>query len=281
MNLTKPAFFHLHLVSDSTGETVSSVSRASLAQFEGIEVEEHAWSLVRTRGQMEKVLAGIEEHPGIVMYTLVDAPLIEMLVAECRRRKLPCISVLVSVVTELKAYLGMETHALPGKQHMMNEEYFARVEAINYALSHDDGQGQWELGDADIILVGVSRTSKSPTCMYLAYRGFKTANVPFVLGCPLPEGLEALKGPLIVGLTIGPERLLAIRKTRLQSLKQENSNYVDMDMLQKEIAESRKLFMKHRWPIIDVTRRSVEETAANIIQHLQKHREETHADDQR
>lgn len=264
----------LHLVSDSTGETVSSVSRAALAQFEGIDIEEHVWSLVRTKSQMEKVLAGIVEHPGVIMYTLVDQPLANLLVAECRRRKLPCISVLAGVVTELKAYLGMETHALPGKQHMMNEEYFSRVEAINYALAHDDGQGQWELDGADIILVGVSRTSKSPTCMYLAYRGFKTANVPFVLGCPLPEGLEVLKDPLIVGLTISPERLLAIRKTRLQSLKQEDSNYVDMDMLQQEIAESRKLFAKHRWPVIDVTRRSVEETAATIIQQFQKHREE-------
>lgn len=266
--------FHLHLISDSTGETVSSVSRASLAQFDDIEHEEHIWSLVRTPAQMEKVITSIRAHPGVVMYTLVDNNLRDLLKAECKKLKIPCIGVIASVVSELAAYLGMESSTKAGRQYELTEEYFTRVEAINYALAHDDGQATWELEDADIVLVGVSRTSKSPTCVYLAYRGFKAANVPYVGGIPLPNNLETLTKPLIVGLTISTDRLIQIRKTRLQSLKQENdTNYVDIDLVQNEIAESRKLYTKQRWPVIDVTRRSVEETAATIIQLYQERQE--------
>lgn len=265
---------HLHLVSDSTGETVSSVSRAALAQFEGLEVEEHMWTLVRTKSQMERVLAGIEAEPGPVMYTLVDAALRDVLYKECVRLGQPCIPVISAVVTELSAYLGLESKAQPGKQHELNDEYFTRVDAINYALAHDDGQAHWELEDADIVLVGPSRTSKSPTCMYLAYKGLKTANIPFVMDCPLPPILEDMKRPLVVGLTISPDRLQQIRRTRLQSLKQEEeTNYVDAEEIQRELEASRKLFNKHRWPVIDVSKRSVEETAATIIQYYQKHKE--------
>ena len=261
---------HLHLVSDSTGETVSSVARASLVQFDGIEAEEHIWSLVRSKGQLERVLAGIDAHPGVVMYTLMDKHLRDQLKGECLKRNLPCIPVLASTVAELANYLGQESTELVGKQHELNEEYFSRVEAINYALAHDDGQATWELEDADIVLVGVSRTSKSPTCIYLAFRGYKAANVPFVSGCPLPDNLESLTKPLIVGLTITTDRLIQIRKTRLQSLNEDkDTNYVDLDQVEKEILESRKLFRKHHWPTIDVTRRSVEETAATIIQIFQ------------
>lgn len=266
-------FFHLHLVSDSTGETVSSVSRAALAQFEGVEHEEHIWSLVRTPGQMEKVIAGIKAHPGVVLYTLVDEKLHDMIHAECKKRNLPCIPVIAPVVSELGQYLGVASKARPGKQHELDEEYFLRVEAINYTLSHDDGQSTQGLENADIILVGVSRTSKSPTCVYLANKGYKVANVPFVYGCPLPDNLETLTGPLIVGLTIATDRLLQIRKSRLQAINHDkDTNYVDVDLVQKEIAESRKLFHKHRWPIIDVTRKSVEETAATIVQYYTEHR---------
>jgi len=266
--------FNIHLVSDSTGETVSGVARAALAQFDDVEPEEFIWTLVRSQAQLEKVLEGIRENPGVVMYTLVDNALRDQLKLECARRGLPCIAVIANVVTELSTYLGQEIHALPGRQHALDEDYFSRVDAINYSLAHDDGQAHWELTDADIILVGVSRTSKSPTCMYLAYKGYKTANVPFVLDCPLPVELEQMTKPLVIGLTINPERLQQIRKTRLQSLNQEHdSNYTDLDYMQREIAESRKLFQKHQWPVIDVTRRSVEETAATILQHLKKHRE--------
>lgn len=266
--------FNLHLISDSTGETVGSVARAALAQFDDVDADEFSWTLVRSKAQMERIIESILQNPGPVLYTLVDNDLRDMLKLECARRGLPCIAVLSTVVAELSSFLGVETHASPGKQHELNEDYFSRVDAINYALAHDDGQGHWELEEADIVIVGVSRTSKSPTCVYLAYKGFKTANVPFVLGCPLPPSLETLKKPLVVGLTISPERLQAIRKTRLQSLKQESdTNYVDMEHMQDEIAESRKLYNKYRWPVIDVTKRSVEETAATILQHLKKHQE--------
>ena len=217
-------------MSDSTGETVGSVARAPPVQFDDVEPEEFSWTLVRTKPQMEKVIEGIRENPGAVMYTLVDNSLRDMLKMECAKRGLPCIAVISTVVAELSAYLGLETHALPGKQHAMDEDYFSRVDAISYALAHDDGQAHWELEEADIVLVGVSRTSKSPTCVYLAYKGYKTANIPFVTGCPLPPNLGELKKPLVVGLTIGPERLQQIRKTRLQSIAQIGAgvtNYVD------------------------------------------------------
>ncbi len=266
--------FNLHLVSDSTGETVSSVARAALAQFDEAEPEEFNWTLVRTRPQMEKVIAAIRENPGAVIYTLVDNSLRDMLKRECAKQGVPCIAVLSTVVAELSSYLNLETHAQPGRQHAMDEEYFTRVDAISFALAHDDGQAHWDLEEADIVLVGVSRTSKSPTCIYLAYKGVKAANIPFVLGCPLPPSLETLKRPLIIGLTIDADRLQQIRRTRLQSLKQEqDTNYVDIDHMQQEIAQSRKLFNKYRWPVIDVTKRSVEETAATIMQYLKKHQD--------
>ncbi len=269
--------FHLHLVSDSTGETVGSVARAALAQFEDVDAEEHNWTLVRTKTQIDRVIANIDEFPGMVLYTLVDKQLGEMLKKACQKHGQPCIAVLAPVVNELSAYLGEETQAAPGKQHQMDEEYFSRVDAINYALSHDDSQGHWDLDGADIILCGPSRTSKSPTCVYLAYKGFKAANVPFVLGIDLPPGLFTAKDALIVGLTISPDRLQQIRKERLNSLKQEDTSYVDVEMIHKEIDESRKLFRQQGWPVIDVTRKSVEETAATILQYhqnLMKQREQ-------
>lgn len=266
--------FHLHLISDSTGETVSSVARAAVAQFEDVDAIEHIWPLVRSKGQLEKALAGIDANPGAVMYTLVDKNLRDHLKAECLKRNLPCIPVLAQVLAEMTTYLGIETSALPGKQHELNEEYFSRVDAINYTLAHDDGQGSAGLVDADIIVIGPSRTSKSPTCVYLANKGYKAANIPYVMGCPLPDNLESLTKPMVIGLTISSDRLVQIRKTRLQSLKEDkDTNYVDMEQVEAEILESRKLFQKNKWPVIDVTRRSVEETAATIIQHFQRHYE--------
>lgn len=268
--------FNLHLVSDSTGETVGSVARAALVQFEDVDAEEFSWTLVRSKAQMEKVIEGIKENLGVVMYTLVDENLRDILKMECAKLNLPCIAVISTVVSEISNYLGVKSHAQAGKQYELNEEYFTRMDAINYALAHDDGQGHWEMADADVIVLGVSRTSKSPTCMYLAYKGFKAANIPLVLDCPLPPSLETLTKPLIIGLTINPERLQQIRKTRLQSLSQEGeTNYIDMEYMQREIAEARKLYAKHRWPVIDVTKRSVEETAATIVQHIKKHKEKS------
>lgn len=263
--------FHLHLVSDSTGETVSSVARASLAQFDTISAEEHIWSLVRTRGQLEKVIAALDTHPGVVMFTLVDAQMREQLRQETARRGLPCIPVLGHVVRELSSYLGEEATGAPGQQYELSEDYFTRIDAINYALEHDDGQAAWELEQADVVIVGPSRTSKSPTCVYLAYRGFKAANVPYVPGCPLPENLTSLRRPLVVGLTISSDRLIDIRSSRLAAMQQDtNTDYVKEEAVRDEIDNSKKMFRAQGWPVIDVTRRSVEETAALIIQYRQR-----------
>ena len=263
--------FHLHLVSDSTGETVSSVARASLSQFDGVVAEEHVWSLMRTQGQLDKMIASLDTYPGIVMFTLVDSEMREKLRQACGKRGLPCVPVLSHVIRELSNYLDQEASGHTGAQYELSEDYFARIDAINYALEHDDGQATWELESADIVIVGPSRTSKSPTCVYLAYRGFKAANVPFVPGCPLPDNLTHLKQPLLVGLTISGERLIDIRTTRLAAMNQDmRTDYVDEEAVREEIDAAKKLFRANGWPVIDVTRRSVEETATLMIQYRQR-----------
>lgn len=266
--------FHLHLVSDSTGETVSSVSRAALAQFDGVEAEEHVWALVRTPGQIEKVIENIKEKKGVVMYTIAEKKLRDKLKRECASIGVLCIPVLSRVIKDLSGYLGQKTGGQVGRQHELDEGYFERVDAINYALTHDDGQSTWDLSEADVVIVGVSRTSKSPTCVYLAYRGLKAANIPFVKGVPFPIDPRELNGPLLVGLTISPDRLMQIRKNRLLALHEDNeTSYVDLDEIKEEVKEMRKFFSGTNCPIIDVTRRSVEETAATIIQYYQEHKE--------
>lgn len=270
--------FHLHLVSDSTGETVSSVARAALAQFETVQAIEHIWPLVRTKGQLEKVITAIEQFPGVVMFTLVDQDMRETLRQAAAKKSLPCIPILGHVVRELSNYLDEEATGHSGAQYEMSEDYFARIDAINYALEHDDGQATWELEHADVVIVGPSRTSKSPTCVYLAYRGYKAANVPYVPACPLPENLTSLKQPLVVGLTISPDRLIDIRTSRMQAMQQEaRTNYVDEEHVQSEIDTSKRLFRQQNWPVIDVTRRSVEETATLIIQYRERQVEKRRA----
>lgn len=258
---------NLHLVSDSTGETVSSIARAVMSLFDGIDPEENIWSLVRTKGQIDKVLDEIKERPGLVLYTIIDPELQDYLASGCKKMNVPALAPLNKVISEISTLLGMGIKIRAGSQHELDEEYFARVDAINFSIAHDDGQATWDLEDADIVLTGVSRTSKSPTCVYLSYRGYKAANVPLVKGCPLPENLLNLKKPLVVGLIISPERLMEIRKSRLLSLKEErDTSYVDLESIKEEVMEAKKLFAKQKWPVIDVTRRSVEEIAANIIQ---------------
>lgn len=263
--------FHLHLVSDSTGETVASVARASLVQFDEVEAEEHIWSLVRTQGQLEKMIASLDSYPGLVMFTLVDPTMREQLRLACGKRGLPCIPVLSHVIREMANYLDQEASGHTGAQYELSEDYFARIDAINYALEHDDGQATWELETADVVIVGPSRTSKSPTCVYLAYRGLKAANVPFVPNIPLPENITTLKQPLIVGLTISGDRLIDIRTTRLAAMNQDmRTDYVNEEAVEQEIDSAKKLFRAQGWPVIDVTRRSVEETATLIIQYRQR-----------
>ncbi|MBL6957411.1 MAG: kinase/pyrophosphorylase [Rhodospirillales bacterium] len=266
--------YHIHLVSDSTGETVSLVSRACLVQFDGIETTEHIWSMIRNQKLVEEALEGIGANRGFVLYTLVDPELRNILEEGCRALKVPCIPVLDPVVAALGAYLGAEIDAKPGRQHALDAEYFSRIEALHFVLSHDDGQLTHSLDQADVIVLGVSRTSKTPTCIYLANRGIKAANIPIVPGCALPPELPDLKKPLIVGLTKDPDRLVQIRRNRLRMLNQDvETDYIDLPTVKEEVADARKLFNKYSWPMIDVTRKSVEEIAATILQQYNRRQE--------
>ncbi len=262
---------NLHLISDSTGETLGSVARAVLSQFEGVESNDFIWPLVRTQGQLEKVIESIEKFPGIVMYTILHDDLIDSLKRRCYDLNIPCIPVLSHIIAEFSRYLDMNISNTIGRQHLLDNEYFSRVSAISYTINHDDGQSLWDLYESDIVIIGVSRTSKSPTSVYLSCRGYKTANIPFVSIATIPNAVYDLKKPLVVGLTISPEKLVQIRQSRLTSIGHElQTEYVDVESIKNEIAESRKLFAKLDCPVIDVTKRSVEETAAKIIHLLQE-----------
>ncbi len=266
--------FHLHLVSDATGETLNSVMRACLVQFEGISVTEHNWPLIRTQGQLDRVLKSVSQYPGLVLYTIVNDKLRDSLVSGCRALQVPVVSVLDPVINAMAVHFGMKARGQSGRQHELDAEYFDRIEAMNFALNHDDGQSARNYDEADVILVGVSRSSKTPTCIYLANRGIKAANVPIVPGCPLPPELFQVKGPLIVGLTKDSSQLVQIRRNRLQMIaRDEDSDYIDPGTVKEEVAAARRLCGEHGWPMIDVTRRSIEETAATVIQMLQLHRD--------
>ena len=265
---------HIHIISDSTGETGILVARASLAQFEGIDVREHIWSMTRSDVQVDDVLKHIAANRGFVMFTLVEGKLRDALEMGCRKLQVPCISILDPLIAALGAYLGAEIKAQPGRQHVMDAEYFSRIEAMQFVLAHDDGQSTWNIDQADVLIVGVSRTSKTPTCIYLANRGIKAANIPFVPGCPMPQEILEAKNPLIVGLTKDPKRLVQIRRNRLLMFDQDQeTDYVDLESVSKEVNEALRLFNSHKWPVIDVTRRSIEETAATIMQMHQRRKE--------
>jgi regulator of PEP synthase PpsR (kinase-PPPase family) len=268
------SYFHLHLVSDATGETLLTVARAAAAQYTSMSPVEHMHPLVRTQKQLERVLNSIEEFPGIVLYTLLERDLAKRLESKCRSLGLPCLSILGPVLHLFQSYLGGETKPRVGAQHTLNAEYFKRIDALNYTMLHDDGQHTEGLEEADVVLVGVSRTSKTPTSIYLANRGVKTANVPLVPGVPTPPQLESLAQPLVVGLFASPERIVQIRQNRLLGLKAQHDadQYIDKQAVAEEIAFSRKLCTKNNWPCIDVTRRSIEETAAAVMSLLSDRR---------
>jgi regulator of PEP synthase PpsR (kinase-PPPase family) len=260
-------FFHLHLVSDATGETLITVARAAAAQYATVAPIEHIYPLVRTEKQLDRVIAEIETAPGIVLYTLLEETLTTRLEAKCREFGLPCLSILNPVLAMFQSYLGAESTRRVGAQHTLNADYFKRIDALNYTMLHDDGQHTDDLEHADVVLTGVSRTSKTPTSIYLANRGVKTANVPLVPNMPVPPNLERLTAPLVVGLYASPERIVQIRQNRLLGLNahRDDDLYVDRQAVAEEIAFSRKLCARHNWPIIDVTRRSIEETAAAVM----------------
>ena len=267
-------YFHLHLVSDSTGETLTTVARAAAAQYSNVAPVEHMHPLVRSHKQLDRVLTEIENAPGIVLYTLLDGELRGRLEKTCTELGLPYLSILGPVLNLFQAYLGGETKPRIGAQHVLNAEYFQRIDALNFTMLHDDGQHIDGMEQADVVLVGVSRTSKTPTSIYLANRGVKTANYPLVPGVPVPIGIETLAKPLVVGLTASPERIVQIRQNRLLGLRAEHTadDYVDRVSVAAEIAAARKLCGKHSWPIIDVTRRSIEETAAEVMALLTERR---------
>lgn len=266
--MKKPeSFFHLHMISDATGETLIAVGRAATAQYEEVRPIEHLHSMVRTAKQLDSIIAELEDAPGIVLYTLVDRELGEKLDTACRDLGIPCASILEPVLQLLQNYLGATSGRRIGAQHVLDAEYFQRIDALNFSLIHDDGQLAGSLEDADVVLVGISRTSKTPTSIYLANRGVKTANIPIVPGIPLPPELETIENPLIVGLIASPERIVHLRQNRILSLNAAGPDlaYVDKAAIADEIAFTRKLCARHSWPIIDVTRRSIEETAAAIL----------------
>jgi hypothetical protein len=257
---------HLHLVSDSTGETLEMVAKAALAQFEDTEVVRHFWPMVRSRQHLDRIVPEISANPGLVLFTLVNADTRARLEEHCRQMALPAVPALDAVTTALEAQLGQEALARPGRQHLMDEAYFHRVEAIHYTIAHDDGIGWEDWEDADIVLAGVSRTSKTPTSIYLANRGYKTANIPLVVESPPPPALFGLRHPLVVGLTTAPERLVQVRRNRLLSLNEATETaYVDNERVREELQFARRMFADNGWPVIDVTRRSIEETAAAVI----------------
>ncbi|MFN3943593.1 MAG: pyruvate, water dikinase regulatory protein [Allosphingosinicella sp.] len=260
---------HLHLLSDSTGETLEVVAKACLAQFDDVEAIRHFWPMVRSEGHLDRVLDQIERRPGLVLYTLVNSNIRRELEQKCRRRGIHAVSALDPVVDALSAVTGQEAKARPGRQHALDAAYFARVDAIQFTIAHDDGMGWENWEEADIVLAGVSRTSKTPTAIYLANRGYKVANIPLVPESPPPAALFTLRHPLVVGLTTNPDRLIQIRRNRLLALNQApETDYVDMEAVNRELAFARRLFADNGWPTIDVTRRSIEETAFAIVKLL-------------
>lgn len=267
---TTGSFFHLHLVSDSTGETLITVARAVAAQYANVTPVEHVYPLVRSQKQLDRVLSEIEEAPGIVLFTLLEKDLVARLEAKCQEINSPSLSIIGPVMQLFQNYLGASTSGRVGAQHVLNAEYFKRIDALNYSMMHDDGQHTDGLEDADVVLVGVSRTSKTPTSIYLANRGVRTANVPLVPGIPIPKQLETLKKPLVVSLHATPERLIQIRQNRLLSIGGDTTNddYIDRQSVTDEVTYARKLSAKYGWALLEVTRRSIEETAAAIMKLL-------------
>jgi [pyruvate, water dikinase]-phosphate phosphotransferase / [pyruvate, water dikinase] kinase len=266
---------NLHLVSDATGETLNAIARATTVQFEHVQMVFHRWSLIRTRFQLHRVLEGIEAEPGPVLSTLVDRALRSDLDGTCHRLNVPVVNVLDPVMDLLQEYIGEQAQARPGRQYVLNADYFQRIDAMHYVLAHDDGQAQAGLAEADVVLVGVSRSSKTPTCFYLANRGVKAANIPLVPGLPGPEGLETIGVP-VIGLTLEAAALIEIRRHRLRLIasshtgqgvvRQNSTDYVDEEAVKSELLWARRLCNRRGWPVIDVTRRSIEETAATVLQ---------------
>lgn len=261
------SYFHLHMISDATGETLIATGRAASAQYASARAIEHIYPLVRTEKQLRKVFEEIDAEPGIVLYTVVDRELAALIDKSCVEMGVPCVSVLEPVITTFQSYLGTPAGRRVGAQHVLDAEYFRRIDALNFTMEHDDGQLPQDVEEADVVLIGISRTSKTPTSIYLANRGIKTMNIPLVPGIPVPPELLTASKPLVVGLIATAERIAQIRQHRLlvPSGEFDMEHYVDRSVIAEELAYARQLCSRHGWPTIDVTRRSIEETAAAIL----------------
>lgn len=261
------SYFHLHLISDATGETLIAAGRAASAQYKNARAIEHIYPLVRTERQLTRVFEEIEAEPGIILYTVVDTELAHQIDRRSADMGLPCVSVLEPILKIFQSYLGAPAGRRVGAQHVLDAEYFRRIDALNFTMEHDDGQLPADIDEADVILVGISRTSKTPTSIYLANRGIKTANVPVVPGVPVPEALLNAKKPLIVGLVASAERISQVRQNRILGSQHgyESRSYTDRSVIAEELTYARNLYESNNWPIIDVTRRSIEETAAAVL----------------
>ena len=274
MTNPSPSYFHLHLVSDSTGETLTTIAKAAAVQYAMVRPIEHIHPLVRTVKQMKRVLQEIEQAPGIVLYTVVNKELADALEARCKELNLPVLYVLAPIMGMFESYLGAPRTPTVAGQHVLDASYFRRIDAMNFTLSYDDGRMPENLNEADIILLGISRTSKTPTSIYLAHRGYKTVNVPIVPNMPLPSRLMEPHSAFVVCLVASAERISEIRRNRAENLSNRNlDDYVDRQQIAAEIAYSRRICAQNDWPILDVTRRSIEESAAAIIRLMQDRNE--------
>ena len=261
-----PSYYHLHLISDATGETLTTIAKAASVQYAQRRPIEHVHPLVRTPRQLKRVLQEIEQAPGIVLYTIVNKDLTEELERRCRELKVPCLHVLSPIMQVFESYLGAAQTPTVAGQHVLDADYFRRIEALNFTMAHDDGQLPQDLSEADIVILGISRTSKTPTSIYLAQRGYKTTNLPLVPAIPLPAALTQPHRAFVACLVASPDRIAEIRRNRAMLMADRNlDDYVDRDRIAAEIAYSRKMCAKNGWPVIDVTRKSVEETAATIL----------------
>lgn len=269
MSPAPPSYFHVHLVSDATGETLTTIAKAAAVQYSQFRAIEHMHPLVRTARQLKRVLQEIEQAPGIVLYTIVNKELSDELERRCRELAVPSLHVLKPIMQVFEGYLGAPQTPTVAGQHVLDAEYFKRIDALNFSMAHDDGRLPEDLNAADIVLLGISRTSKTPTSIYLAQRGYKTTNLPLVPGIPLPPGLTEPHKAFVACLIASPERISEIRRNRAMLLADRDlATYTDRARIQEEIAYSRRICGQHGWPIIDVTRRSIEETAATIIKLL-------------
>ncbi len=267
--------FHLHLVSDSTGETLNAMVNAALAQFENVDVQIHSYALVRSEHQLSRALDHIAVAPGLVFFTLANPLLNQRLVSRCDAMLVDCVDVLEEPLNVLGKFLGRQESHKVGRQHQVDQAYLDRIETLNFAIAHDDGQSLDGIGQAEVVLTGASRTSKTPTCVYLAIRGVRAANVPLVPGMPPPPHLLETKA-LVVGLWVSPDRLVQVRRNRLSTMGEtRDTNYVDLDQVRAEVGATRQLFDSQGWPTIDVTRRSIEETAAQVMNLLSERRAAT------